>query len=338
MRLGREGIGNGTQEAQEAQEESQSNCFLCFLCSVSLLFLAGCGKVGDPLPPFIRIPNAVKDLGATQNGHNIVLTWTNPPRNIDGSAATNLAHVQIRMNDSPVTTVNINAAGRTQSYVIPLVQAAGGPRTFTVLVDTTLGKVSRISNAVSIIPVEVPGEVTRLSATVDQRRITLVWDKPLDHPELADAYVVTRTDTPAESETVSDTRYEDSSYPTEKVLTYQVTPVRRLPDRTVTGVGPKAVTVSTQDKTPPQVPTGLDIAQSDTAAFVTWNANTEADLAGYRLFRSGRSDSDFKPVSERLIPTNGFYDQPYRPELYYAVSAVDEFGNESAMSAPFRAK
>src|SRR6266704_2824623 len=154
MRLGREGIGNGTQEAQEAQEESQSNCFLCFLCSVSLLFLAGCGKVGDPLPPFIRIPNAVKDLGATQNGHNIVLTWTNPPRNIDGSAATNLAHVQIRMNDSPVTTVNINAAGRAQSYVIPLVQAAGGPRTFTVLVDTTQGKVSRISNAVSIIPVE----------------------------------------------------------------------------------------------------------------------------------------------------------------------------------------
>src|SRR6266699_4098668 len=118
MRLGREGIGNGTQEAQEAQEEPQSNpflCFLCFLCSVPLLLLAGCGKVGDPLPPFIRIPDAVKDLGATQNGHNIVLTWTNPPRNIDGSAATNLAPVQIRMNDSPVATVNINAAGRAQS-------------------------------------------------------------------------------------------------------------------------------------------------------------------------------------------------------------------------------
>jgi hypothetical protein len=117
-----------------------------------------------------------------------------------------------------------------------------------------------------------------------------------------------------------------------------VTPVRRFPDRAVMGVGPKAVTVPAEDITPPQVPTGLDIAQSDTGAFVTWNANTEADLAGYRLFRSGRADSDFKPVSERLITTNQFYDQPYRPELYYAVSAVDEFGNESAMSAPFRAK
>ena len=57
---------------------------------------------------------------------------------------------------------------------------------------------SKNSNVVSITPVDVPGRVAGLHAVVDQRRITLTWDKPLDHPELADTYVVTRTDIPAE--------------------------------------------------------------------------------------------------------------------------------------------
>src|SRR5438552_3190742 len=112
------------------------------------LLLAACGKVGDPQPPFIRIPEAVKDLAATQIGHNIVLTWTNPPNNIDGSAATNLAHVQIHSNDTPLATVNVMAPGKPQSYPIPVTSNA--PRTFSLIVDTTQGKLSKISNSVSI--------------------------------------------------------------------------------------------------------------------------------------------------------------------------------------------
>src|SRR3989442_11741725 len=84
------------------------------------LLLAGCGKEAAPLPPLIRIPEAVKDLAVVQQGHALVLTWTNPARNIDGSAAANLAHVEIRSDDSPVATVGVTAAGRPQSSSIPL--------------------------------------------------------------------------------------------------------------------------------------------------------------------------------------------------------------------------
>src|SRR5216110_3544263 len=119
------------------------------------LLVAGCGKVGDPLPPFIRIPEAVKDLSATQNAHNIVLTWTNPPRNVDGSAATDLAHVQIRSNNATIATVNVQAAGNPQSYMLPIAQV-GAERTFNLIVDTTQGKISSVSNTASIAPVEVP--------------------------------------------------------------------------------------------------------------------------------------------------------------------------------------
>jgi uncharacterized protein len=298
------------------------------------LLIAGCGKEAAPLPPFIRIPEAVKDLTVTQNGNDLVLTWTNPARNIDGSAATNLAHVEIRSDNKPIATLGITAAGRPQSDSIPLDPGLDSRRTFSLVVDTTQGKKSQPSNVAAITPVEVPGTVSGLRAVVDQRRIMLEWNRPVVHPELADAYIVTRTDMPAESQTVSETRYEDTQYEPGKVVTYQVTPLRRAAETAVPGIGPESVTVKVEDKTPPQVPSGLEIVQSDTGAYLTWNPNTETDLAGYRVFRSDNANGDFRPISDRVISTNALFDPSYRPGQYYRVSAVDEFGNESAMSVP----
>jgi hypothetical protein len=307
--------------------------YAIFLC----LSLSACGREGPPLPPFIRIPEAVKDLAVTQSGHDLVLTWTNPAKNIDGSAATNLAHAQIRSDGATVASLNVTGPGQPQSYAIALGSNPGGRRTFALLVDTTEGKTSQLSNAVSVAAVEVPGAVRQLNAVVDQRRITLQWERPQEHPEFADTYVVVRIDAPAEPQTVSETRYEDNQYQQGKVLTYQVTAARRVDGNTVPGAGSQSVTITVEDKTPPQVPSGLDIVQSDTGGFLTWAPNAETDLAGYRLFRSDRQDGQFRPVSDRLIATNSYFDPTYKQGQYYRVSAVDEFGNESRMSAPFHA-
>ena len=112
--------------------------------------------------------------------------------------------------------------------------------------------------------------------------------------------------------------------------------MHRAGENTVPGTGSEAVTVKIEDKTPPQVPTGLDIVQSDTCAYLTWNPNVETDLAGYRIFRSDRTNGDFRPVSDHVISTNAFFDPSYRSGQYYRVSAIDEFGNESAMSDPLQ--
>jgi fibronectin type 3 domain-containing protein len=300
------------------------------------LLVAACGKVGDPQPPFIRTPEAVKDLSASQSGHNIVLTWTNPPRNIDGSAATNLAHVQLRSNEEPFATVDVTAPGKPQSYAIPIGPGESAPRKFSLIVDTKQGKLSKISNSASITPVEVPGRVTKLQAFADQRRVIVQWEKPAEHPELADAYIVTRADTPAESDTVSETRYEDRDYQPGKTFIYNVTPIHRVSGATVVGVGPESIQVAVIDKIAPRIPTNLDIKLSDKGAFLTWEPNEEDDLAGYRVFRSDRADGGFTPVADGIITGNSFNDTSYRTGTYYAVSAVDESRNESSRSAPFR--
>jgi fibronectin type 3 domain-containing protein len=229
--------------------------------------------------------------------------------------------------------VNVNAAGQPQSYVIATGPITSSGRTFDVVVETSQGKLSDVSNVATIVPVEVPGRVVGLMATADQRRIVLEWNRPKENSDLVEAYVVTRTDIPAEPQTVTDTKYEDTRYQAGKEFTYHVTAVRRAGDRLVMGVGPETANVVAEDKKAPGVPTGIEFTQS----VLTWEPNPESDLAGYRVFRSERADAGFKPVSESLITTNVFFDPAYRPGLYYAVSAVDESRNESAMSAPFRA-
>jgi fibronectin type 3 domain-containing protein len=277
----------------------------------------------------------VKDLSASQSGYNIVLSWTNPSRNIDQSAATDLAHVKIRSGEATIATVNVIAAGQPQSYPVP-VTPSDSSRTFTVIVDTKSGKTSKVSNTASVTPVEVPGRVAGIEAIVDQRRITLTWSKPGEHPELVNGYVVTRSDRPGETESVSDTQYEDMRYQRGKTVTYQVTPIRRLGDRTVAGIVAESMPVSVEDTTPPQVPAGLDIVESDNSAHLTWEANTETDLAGYYVFRSKRAEGPFDLVSNGVITANYFVDPDYKPGTYYSVSAVDEFGNTSRRSPAFR--
>jgi len=88
------------------------------------------------------------------------------------------------------------------------------------------------------------------------------------------------------------------------------------------------VATVTVDTTPPAAPRGLAAVverASETTADValTWNANTEPDLAGYRVGRDGA------PLSE-TIPTPAFRD-PGRPEgrYTYTVVALDRAGHAS---------
>ena len=85
--------------------------------------------------------------------------------------------------------------------------------------------------------------------------------------------------------------------------------------------------------TPPAAPTGLTATGSQTGIALDWADNTEADLAGYDVYRSTSAGGTFvKLTTTRLPPTTSAYNDTAAPAgatSFYRVTASDTTGNES---------
>lgn len=64
-------------------------------CWVLIAALAGCGKKGAPLPPFVRVPGAVGQFTAHRIGDDVVLTFALPVQNVDESTPVSLGRVDV---------------------------------------------------------------------------------------------------------------------------------------------------------------------------------------------------------------------------------------------------
>lgn len=89
----------------------------------------------------------------------------------------------------------------------------------------------------------------------------------------------------------------------------------------------------TIDTTPPAVPVGLRAKGADASAHLTWEANKEPDLAGYRLYRSLTPLSGFSQVIETEFAKAEDPGLVNGKAYFYRLSAMDRAGNESVPSA-----
>jgi len=85
----------------------------------------------------------------------------------------------------------------------------------------------------------------------------------------------------------------------------------------------------TVDTIPPATPSGIAVALQDGATHLTWAAGTDADLAAYRVYRSGSSLTGFELIATTETPD---YRDTSPGIAYYRLTAVDRAGNESAPS------
>jgi hypothetical protein len=94
-----------------------------------------------------------------------------------------------------------------------------------------------------------------------------------------------------------------------------------------------------QDTAPPAPPVGITIQRRDTGVKLAWAPNMESDLAGYNIWiydPSPNAVQAYVKLNNGLVTDSEFSSSKLsagRSNQYFRLTAVDEYGNESAFSS-----
>nr|WP_228023057.1 PA14 domain-containing protein [Streptomyces acidicola] len=134
--------------------------------------------------------------------------------------------------------------------------------------------------------------------------------------------------------TTTATSYTDATLPVTGAAYYYEIRAYDKAGNESTGTADQLVT--TVDRTPPAVPTGLSTASEPTNLRIRWKAVEGA--ASYRVYRAASADGTYTRVASTdqvsYADTSAVEDATY----YYRVTALDAAGNESARSAAVSGK
>jgi hypothetical protein len=331
---------------------------------------ASCGYPGPPKPPSLNLPQPVSDLQAVRKGNTVYLTWTVPTETTDSLPLRHLGRTRICRN--PGVSINdcANPLGEVSKPILPVESSTRPPQrlNFTDSMSTIISDdpASQISYAVSVLNdrgrsagtsnvVTVPALAAAsppidLRAEVTANGVILRWT-PIpsqEAPDVTRRYRVYRragnnnADTIVGEAPLDSSQLVDQSFEWQRTYFYRETLVTtiNLPgkaERQFESEDTPPVKVFAHDIFPPAVPSGLQAAFSGEGQknFIDliWAPDTDADLAGYNLYRHEDGKSPEK-INSQPIKTPSFQDTSVTPggRYVYSVSAIDVRGNESAHS------
>jgi hypothetical protein len=296
------------------------------LCLVLGLLVAGCGKKGDPEPPFRPIPKAVSDLRASQRDGEVVLRFGFPATTTAGRALPDLARIEVwevvRPAPSPVAPpappAGAGTAPAPEGGVEPQAAAAAAePATGPAATTEAGGKAAAPgAPAESAVPPPAPAAPPAPPPA---------GPPPLDPRELAAAATLRLTLTGDEiAEDVAGGRVAvvlplPVPLPESPEIRYYA--VKTATARETSAFSNQAVL---RVRPPPPAPTGLTLAGKADGVEVGW-IPPAADLAGFAVYRR---DAEVKRFGEPLTMTaagaRSYFDASaaFGRRYVYAVTAV----------------
>jgi hypothetical protein len=340
---------------------------LCAGLGLPLLLLAGCGMVGAPQPPSLKLPQPVTDLTAHRTGDRVVLRWTMPKRTTDKVLLVGDQRVQVcrHVDADPCVPAGSGAfapeAAAEFTDSLPSSLASGTLRslTYTVELLNHAGRSAGPSNVAITAAGAAPPRIENLHAQVVADGVELRWT-PQGSEETVriQRMLIQKTGTEAPVALKSEQRSQppveqtlefsghdqggilDHDAALDHVYTYSVQRVAKLASQgeqiEVTSEPSATVSIDARDVFPPSIPVGLEaVADPESHAIdLSWQPDTEADLAGYAVYRSEAGASPVR-ISGPVQAVPSFRDTGVMPghSYAYSVSAIDRDGNESQRSA-----
>jgi hypothetical protein len=313
------------------------------LPALAAVVLAGCGYVGEPMPPLANIPSRVTDLAALQHGSHLVVEFSLPKLTTEGQGIRREPALDLRAGPAAAPFKEGEWASQARKaepawvkdgrarYEIPIEGFVNREVVIAVKVIGVNGKDAGWSSFFILPVVPAPDVPRSLRAESVAGGVKVAWQAK------GTGFRVFRRTGEGEFEFLADAPqpgYLDTAVELGKRYDYRIQTVVRVGDKEAESEPSGDVRVTPEDRFPPQPPAGLTVLASPSSIELTWDQNPESDLAGYRIYRAAPG-GDFQRIGETTgIPA--FSDQKVEAgkKYRYAVSAFDRGGNESARSAP----
>jgi len=251
----------------------------------------------------------------------VSLSWTaNSERDLasyrvlrDGAVIATVTQPTTTYADRSVTN------GRSYDYALVAVDTHGNASAATTPVVTASPR--------DLTPPAVP---TGLTATRGDGRVVLSWTANTEG-DLA-SYRVLRGTTVVAEVAAPATTYADTGLTNDTTYEYHLAAYDTAGNGSATTSSP--VTATPTDLTPPAAPTGVGSTPGDGEVVVRWTANTEPDLAAYRVYRGGQLVATIPVAAPPSTTPTSYRDSGLANGTVrtYAVTAVDGHGNESPTS------
>jgi len=199
------------------------------------------------------------------------------------------------------------------------------------------GQPTRID--VPIVP--PPPPVTDVRATFTERVITVNWQPPVAEPGgpaiAFNVYHAAPDSAPLNTAPQPAPSFDHTAMAFGKEQCYVVRSVEVVQNVTFESESSSPVCVTPRDIFPPEPPKELRGIASEGAIDLTWEANTESDLAGYLVLRAEGGDDTLRPLMKEPIHETTFHDPTVKAGVryVYAVIALDNVGNRSKESGRF---